>query len=112
MSTDPSVALTQDYNVADLSLADWGRKEIAIAETEMPGLMSVRKEFAAQVQRHEELIQRLFGHRPTVFRNTELTYDNALAEYISGLGRYDAVLCEGVDRLLDYRSPNDVERAP
>jgi adenosylhomocysteinase len=34
-----------DYKVADLSLADWGRKEIAIAETEMPGLMSLRDEF-------------------------------------------------------------------
>ncbi|MCE3046034.1 adenosylhomocysteinase [Legionella sp. 16cNR16C] len=38
----------QDYKVADLSLADWGRKEIAIAETEMPGLMALREEFAAQ----------------------------------------------------------------
>ena len=36
-----------DYRVADLSLAGWGRKEIAIAETEMPGLMAVRKEYAA-----------------------------------------------------------------
>ena len=36
-----------DYNVADISLADWGRKEIAIAETEMPGLMAIRDEFAA-----------------------------------------------------------------
>src|SRR6202050_2139154 len=35
----------QDYRVADLSLADWGRKEIAIAETEMPGLMAIREEF-------------------------------------------------------------------
>ncbi len=35
-----------DFHVADLSLADWGRKEIRIAETEMPGLMSVREEFA------------------------------------------------------------------
>jgi adenosylhomocysteinase len=35
-----------DYAVADLGLADWGRKEIAIAETEMPGLMSLREEFA------------------------------------------------------------------
>ena len=34
-----------DYKVADLSLADWGRKEIAIAETEMPGLMALREEF-------------------------------------------------------------------
>ena len=36
-----------DYRVADLSLADWGRKEIAIAETEMPGLMAVREKYAA-----------------------------------------------------------------
>ena len=38
---------TQDFHVADLSLADWGRKEIQIAETEMPGLMAIREEFAA-----------------------------------------------------------------
>ena len=36
-----------DYKVADISLADWGRKEIAIAETEMPGLMALREEFGA-----------------------------------------------------------------
>src|SRR4030095_5097524 len=35
-----------DFKVADLKLADWGRKEIAIAETEMPGLMAIREEFA------------------------------------------------------------------
>jgi adenosylhomocysteinase len=36
-----------DFHVADLSLADWGRKEIGIAETEMPGLMAIREEYAA-----------------------------------------------------------------
>src|SRR6202162_6463588 len=36
-----------DYKVADITLADWGRKEIKIAETEMPGLMAIREEFAA-----------------------------------------------------------------
>ena len=36
-----------DYKVADMSLAEWGRKEVAIAETEMPGLMAIREEFAA-----------------------------------------------------------------
>jgi adenosylhomocysteinase len=36
-----------DYKVADIGLADWGRKEIAIAETEMPGLMALRREFGA-----------------------------------------------------------------
>src|SRR5512138_2472840 len=35
-----------DFRVADLALAEWGRKEIAIAETEMPGLMAIREEFA------------------------------------------------------------------
>jgi adenosylhomocysteinase len=37
-----------DYKVADISLADWGRREIAIAETEMPGLMALREEFGAK----------------------------------------------------------------
>jgi adenosylhomocysteinase len=37
--------MVEDYKVADMSLADWGRKEIAIAETEMPGLMALRDEF-------------------------------------------------------------------
>ena len=37
-----------DFKVADLALADWGRKEIAIAETEMPGLMAIREEYAAK----------------------------------------------------------------
>jgi adenosylhomocysteinase len=39
---------TTDYVIADLSLADWGRKEIRIAETEMPGLMAIREEYATQ----------------------------------------------------------------
>jgi adenosylhomocysteinase len=39
---------TAEYKVADISLADWGRKEIAIAEVEMPGLMALREEYAAQ----------------------------------------------------------------
>jgi adenosylhomocysteinase len=39
--------MSQDYIIADLKLADWGRKEIRIAETEMPGLMAIREEFAA-----------------------------------------------------------------
>ncbi|QDF95738.1 adenosylhomocysteinase [Azoarcus sp. DD4] len=42
-----TVADIKDYVIADLSLADWGRKEIRIAETEMPGLMAIREEYAA-----------------------------------------------------------------
>jgi len=43
-----AVTELKDYVVADLSLADWGRKEIRIAETEMPGLMAIREEYAAR----------------------------------------------------------------
>src|SRR5256714_5528043 len=39
---------TADYVVKDISLAEWGRKEIAIAETEMPGLMATREEFGPE----------------------------------------------------------------
>ncbi len=45
-ATLKSAAQAGDYKVADLALADWGRKEIAIAETEMPGLMAIREEYA------------------------------------------------------------------
>ncbi len=46
MTTQTAERVAPDYKVADLSLAEWGRKEITIAETEMPGLMAVRKEYA------------------------------------------------------------------
>ena len=41
-----STAIASDYKVADMSLAEWGRKEISIAEFEMPGLMSIRRKYA------------------------------------------------------------------
>ena len=47
MSTATLPKTTTDFKVADMKLADWGRKEIMIAEHEMPGLMSIRKKYAA-----------------------------------------------------------------
>src|SRR5512135_3603510 len=47
MSTVANPA-TLAYKVADMKLADWGRKEISIAEAEMPGLMSIRKKYATE----------------------------------------------------------------
>lgn len=46
MTAEPQ-AVENDYKVKDIELADWGRKEIAIAETEMPGLMALREEYGA-----------------------------------------------------------------
>ena len=47
MNARLNTAVNADCAIADIGLADWGRKEIKIAETEMPGLMAIRKEFAA-----------------------------------------------------------------
>jgi adenosylhomocysteinase len=48
MSSQPITNLEKDYAVADITLAEWGRKELRIAETEMPGLMAIREEYAEQ----------------------------------------------------------------
>jgi adenosylhomocysteinase len=48
MSTATLNRTATEYKVADMSLADWGRKEITVAEHEMPGLMSIRRKYAAQ----------------------------------------------------------------
>ena len=45
-TTTPEKQKTNDYKVADISLADWGRREIYIAEQEMPGLMAIREKYA------------------------------------------------------------------
>jgi len=45
MSSQPVENITPDYKIADLGLADWGRKEVTIAESEMPGLMALRTEY-------------------------------------------------------------------
>jgi adenosylhomocysteinase len=48
MSTQAAAHLSADYKVADIGLADWGRKELAIAETEMPGLMALREKYGTE----------------------------------------------------------------
>ena len=47
MSAVPHTKKSGDFHIADMALADWGRKEIRIAETEMPGLMAIREEYSA-----------------------------------------------------------------
>ena len=69
-----------------------------------------RNEFVDQVQKHSETIENLFGQKPTVFRNTELIYNNDLAAYIESMGCFDAIVSEGADHILGYRSPNFVYR--
>ncbi|HEV8604360.1 MAG TPA: glycoside hydrolase family 57 protein [Tepidisphaeraceae bacterium] len=70
-----------------------------------------REEFRQQVELHDQFIKNLFGQEPRVFRNTELIYNNDLAHFVSHMG-YDAVVTEGADHILGYRSPNFLHRPP
>jgi len=67
-----------------------------------------RDEFIEQVNKHRQTIESLFGQRPRVFRNTELIYNNDLAQLVESVGGFDGILTEGADHILGYRSPNFV----
>ncbi len=69
-------------------------------------------EFIAQINKHSELIQQLYGQTPRIFRNTELIYSNALAETIEKMDRFDAIITEGADHILGHRNSNFVYRPP
>ncbi len=64
-----------------------------------------REEFEQQVRMHTQKVQEVFGQTPTAFRNTELAYDNNLAQWADQAG-YKAILAEGWDPILGWRSPN------
>lgn len=75
----------------------------------LSGLAS-EAEFVEQVGRHRRTIERLFHRRPSVFRNTELIYWDGLAPLVHRLG-FSAMLCEGADHVLGWRSANHVYAA-
>jgi len=87
-------------------LVETGQVEI-LSETYYHSLSFLydKEEFRAQVELHRDLVKRLFGAQPTVFRNTELIYNNELAGEIEAMG-YKGVIAEGADHLLGWRSPN------
>ncbi|MBD3204482.1 polysaccharide deacetylase family protein [Candidatus Woesearchaeota archaeon] len=68
-----------------------------------------KEEFTKQVNKHKNLIKKLFGQNPKVFRNTELIYYNELAKFVEDMG-YKAIIAEGADHILKWRSPNHVYR--
>lgn len=91
-------------------LVDTGRVEI-VAETYYHSLAFFysRDEFEHQVDEHRKLIEETFGVTPTAFRNTELAYNDELAQWADDKG-YKAILAEGWDPVLEWRSPNYVYR--
>jgi len=91
------------------ALAETGCVEF-LAETYYHSLSALysRQEFLEQVNMHRRTIQAFFGQYPRVFRNTELVYNDDLAALIESIGDFDAILAEGADHVLGYRSPNFV----
>lgn len=91
------------------ALAETGCVEF-LAETYYHSLSFLysHDEFAEQINKHVDTIEYYFGQRPKVFRNTELIYNNDLAALIESMGCFDAIITEGADHILGYRSPDFV----
>ncbi len=83
-----------------------GRVEV-LSETYYHSLswLYSKEEFAHQIKKHADLVFKLFKKKPTVFRNTELIYNNEIAEFIREMG-FKGILAEGWDHYLEWRSPN------
>jgi alpha-amylase len=93
------------------ALAETGCVEF-LAETYYHSLSFLysQDEFIEQVNRHIETIEHIFGQKPRIFRNTELIYNNDLATLVESMGLFDAIITEGADHILGFRSPNFVYR--
>jgi alpha-amylase len=78
-----------------------------LSETYSHSLVSLKSREALQLQinKHDDLIEKLFGQRPTVFRNTELIYSDEIGSMICDLG-FKAMLTEGARHVLGWKSPN------
>lgn len=70
-----------------------------------------KEEFIDQILLHRKKIWELFKYKPNVFRNTELIYNNKIAEFARQLG-FNGILAEGWDKYLHWRSPNFLYTAP
>jgi len=76
----------------------------------LASLFEDKTEFREEIQEHQTRIVEMLGVKPQVFRNTELLYNNTIAEIASDLG-YKAILAEGADHILDGKSPNILYKA-
>ncbi len=88
------------------ALAETGEVEF-LAETYAHSLVSLKDEeaFAEQVTKHADLMEELFGRRPTAFRNTELIYSDQIGNMVSRMG-FKTMLTEGAKHVLGWKSPN------
>lgn len=64
-----------------------------------------KSEFVDQLKKHKQLMNSEFGWNPIVFRNTELIYQDSLADVIAEEAGFRGILAEGAEKILDWRSP-------
>lgn len=76
----------------------------------LASLFEDKTEFIEEIKEHRQLMSELLGVKPRIFRNTELLYNNSIGEIAAELG-YKAILTEGADHMLGWRSPNFLYRA-
>jgi alpha-amylase len=78
-----------------------------LSETYANSMVSLNDKelFESQVKAHDDLIEELFGQRPTVFRNTELIYSDELGDMVQKMG-FEAMITEGAKHVLGWKSPN------
>jgi len=88
------------------ALAKTGSVEF-LSETYSHSLASLQdtETFRKQVQQHDERIFGLFGHKPRVFKNTEMIYSDLIGEQVAKMG-FSAMLTEGATQVLGWKSPN------
>ena len=88
------------------ALADTGQVEL-IGETYYHSLAFLydSNEFLDQVMMHRDLMQKEFGYYTETFRNTELIYQDRLSDLVFEIPGFKTILTEGVDRVLQWRSP-------
>ena len=95
-----------------VALAETGCVEF-LAETYYHSLAGIKdeQEFRTQVAEHTKAMKHHFGQKPQVFRNTELIYNDEIGSIVHDMG-YKAILAEGADDILQWRSPNFVYKHP
>ena len=76
----------------------------------LASLFESKEEFMDEVKEHRDLVSELLGVTPRIFRNTEMLYNNSIADFADQMG-YKAILTEGIERVLNGRSPDHVYRA-
>ncbi|MGQ8336068.1 glycoside hydrolase family 57 protein [Sunxiuqinia sp. A32] len=88
------------------ALAETGQVEF-LSETYSHSLVSLknRQVFEEQVKRHDDLIEKYFGQRPQVFRNTEMIYSDEIGAVVADMG-FKGMLTEGAKHILGWKSPN------